>query len=82
MWRMLRIRIQQILPLSHRPAQEIDRAPYSESSTVQDMGVDHRCADTPMPEKLLDRPNVVAGREKVCGEAVAKNMRGRGLGNT
>lgn len=35
-----------------------------------------------MPEQLLHGPNVVAGREEVGREAVAKYMRGHGLGDT
>jgi hypothetical protein len=39
--------------------QKICRAPDPLATAIQDMSVDHRCADVAMPEQLLDGPNVV-----------------------
>jgi hypothetical protein len=43
---------------------------HSVAALVEDMGVDHRRADVPMPEQFLNRPDVVAVFQQVRGECV------------
>ena len=38
------------------------------------MGVNHSGADILMPQKLLNRPNVVAVLKEMSGEAVSEGM--------
>ncbi len=45
------------------------------------MGIDHRCADIPMPEQLLNRLDVVALFEQVGGEGMPKRVTTGGLRN-
>ncbi len=42
--------------------QPIRRAPYATASTVQHVGIDHRCPHVPVAQQLLDRPNVIPGQ--------------------
>ena len=57
----------------------VGRAPHAAGSTVEDMSVDHRCADVPVTEELLDGADVVVVLEEVGGEGVAKRVTGRAL---
>jgi hypothetical protein len=43
---------------------------HSVAALVEDMGVDHRRADVPMPEQFLNRLDVVAVFQQVRGECV------------
>ena len=45
-------------------------------STVEDMGVDHRCLDVTMAQEFLDRSNIVAAFEQVSGEGMPESMAG------
>lgn len=49
----------------------VERASDASAAAVQDVGVDHRGRDVGVAEEFLDRPDVVAGLEQVCGEAMA-----------
>ena len=44
------------------------------------MGVDRRSPDIGMTEKHLNRPYIIAGLQKVCGERVAKGVTADALG--
>jgi len=41
----------------------VRRAPHTQAAPVQDVGVDHRGADVPMPQQLLHRADVGTGVE-------------------
>ena len=45
------------------------------------MGVDHRRADIPVSQELLDRPDVIAVFEEMGGEGMAQGVRAGGLGD-
>src|SRR3984893_11829066 len=47
-------------------------------SAIEDVRVDHGSGHVPVPEKLLDRPDVVAVLQQVRGERVAGGMGGGG----
>ena len=59
----------------HRTVEIVRRADHSTARRVsQDVGVDHRRLDILVAEKLLDRPDVMAGHQKVGGEAVTEGV--------
>src|ERR1051326_2949528 len=60
---------------------KISRALHSKPSPVEDVRVDHRRADIPMPEELLHRADVVAGFQQVGRERVPKGVAARPLGD-
>jgi hypothetical protein len=57
----------------------VKRAAHPATTAIQQMRVDHRCADVSMAEKFLNGTNVVAGIEKVGGEGMPKRMNAAGL---
>ena len=50
--------------------QEIRGALDPAAPTVQDVGVDHGGLDAPVPQELLDRPDVVAVQQEVSCEGM------------
>lgn len=52
--------------------QRVYRALDPPTTSVEDMGVDHRGADLPVPEELLDRAGVIGVLEQVGGERVTE----------
>ena len=40
------------------------------------MGIDHGRSDIAVPQKLLNRADIVVGQQQMAGETVAKGMRG------
>ncbi len=94
--RLLGCSLLQSISLRWRPSQPslvapswgqqlIDRTAYGPAPVVQDVGLTHRRTYILVPERLLDRPNVVAvfeqvGREHVLGcLGVNPIFRGEGL---
>ena len=59
---------------SARPLQSIQRALCAAAAFLEDVGVDHRCADVCVAEQLLDGAEVVAVFEEVGRERVAKGV--------
>ena len=53
-------------------SEAIRGTPYRAPAAVEHMRVDHSRADVPMSKKLLDRADVVAILEKVCGKGMAQ----------
>ncbi len=49
-------------------SQDVHRASYAPPAAVEDVGVNHRGTDIPMPQQFLDRPDVVSVLEQVGGE--------------
>jgi hypothetical protein len=47
------------LPSVAPPGRRVERAPHPEPAAIQHVRVDHRRADVPVPQQLLDRPDVV-----------------------
>lgn len=41
---------------------------------IENVGVNHRCTDIRMPEKLLDGSDIVAILEQVCSKRMTKGM--------
>ena len=62
----------------HAPAAGLHRliqwAANGHATSVEDMGVNHRCFHVLVPEQLLHRANVVAAFEQVGGKTVAEGM--------
>jgi len=54
-------------PCSHLKA--VCRAVDATASPIQNMGVDHRGTYVLMPQKLLDRPDIVPVLKQVCGKS-------------
>ena len=50
------------------PSQAIHWAVDATPTAIQDMGVNHGRADIPVPEKLLDCPNIIAILKQVRGK--------------
>ncbi len=42
----------------------------SKTSAVEDVGIDHGSRDIGMPEKFLDRADVIAPFEEICSKRV------------
>lgn len=57
----------------------IQRTPYSETPTIEDVRVDLGGLDALMAQELLDRPDVVPRVEQVGGEGMPEGM-GGGVG--
>jgi hypothetical protein len=53
---------------------EIEGTPHTFSSSVEDVRVDHRRSDVPVPQQLLYRPNVVPFLQQVGSERMPKGM--------
>ncbi len=49
-------------------SQDVHRTSYAAPAEVEDMGVNHRRTDVPVPQQFLDRPDVVSVLEQVGGE--------------
>ncbi len=62
-------------PIQSRWLKFIERTPYR-SHGLQNMRVDHRGLQTPMPEQELDRPDIGAGGQQMRRKAVAQAMKG------
>jgi hypothetical protein len=43
----------------------VDQTPNTGGATVADMGIDHRCFDILVAEKLLGRSNIVAALKQI-----------------
>jgi hypothetical protein len=52
------------------PSAAIDGTVHPFASPIQDMGIGHRRADVPVPEQVLNCPNVIA----VFGQTGAERM--------
>src|SRR2546425_7268723 len=59
----------------------VGRAAHARRATVQDMGVNLRGGHVPVPEQLLDSPDVVVLLEKMCREGVAQRVGCAALGD-
>ena len=55
-------------------AELVERAGDGAASAVQDVRVDLRGLDAAVAELLLDRPDIGAAFEKVCGEGVPETL--------
>src|SRR5437763_2180085 len=55
----------------------IQRADHPATTTVEDMGVDHRRADVDMPEQFLHGADIVARFEQMGRKGVTQRVRGR-----
>ena len=53
---------------------EVEGTPHTFSSSVEDMRVDHRRSDVPVPQQLLYSPNVVPLLQKMGSERMPKGM--------
>ena len=53
----------------------------SPAAAVDDVGVDHRGLHAPVPQELLDRPDVISSHEEMGRERVAEGMADRVLGD-
>lgn len=49
-------------------SEAVHRAPYSEFSTVEHMGIDHCGFQAAVAQQFLDGPDVVSDFEQVSGE--------------
>jgi len=56
------------------------RAANPSAASVQRMGVDHRRADIPMTQQLLDSADVIAIFEEMCSKGMANLNDNRGWG--
>jgi len=54
-------------------------APDTPSPPVEHMGVYHRCADVLVPEKFLDRPDIIPILQEVGSERMPEGVAGDGL---
>ena len=61
---------------------EVQGAPHTFSSTIEDVRVDHRRSDVPVPQQLLYRPNVVPFLKKMGSERMPKGMTGNRFGKS
>ena len=52
----------------------VDRTADSRRTTVEDVGVDHRCFDASMAQEFLDRSDIVPVFEEVGGEGMSERM--------
>ncbi len=59
----------------------VQRAPDAPSTLIQNVRVDHRRTDVPVPEQLLDRPDVVPRLQQVRREGVTERVTRRRPGN-
>jgi len=55
-------------------AEPIGGAADPSAPSIQDMGVDHGCADISMAKKFLDRPNIVPILKQVGGKGMAEGV--------
>jgi hypothetical protein len=53
---------------------EVEGTPHTFSSSVEDVHIDHRRGDIPVPQQLLYRPNIVPFLQKVGRERMPKGM--------
>src|SRR4030095_5069421 len=61
--------------------QPVSGASDPSGTPIEDVGVDHRGADVPVTQQLLDGTNVVAFLQEVRGKRVPEGMARGGLGN-
>jgi len=57
-------------------SQDVHRAANAAPAAVEDVCVDHRGTHIPVPQQLLDRPDVVSVLEQVGGERVTECVAG------
>ena len=57
-------------------SQDVHRTSNGAPAAVEDVGVNHRRADVPVSQQLLDRPDVVSVLEQMGGERVAECVAG------
>ncbi len=50
-------------------------ASHCVSASIEHVGIDLGCFDIPVPQKLLDCPNIISILKQVRGKAVTKYMR-------
>ena len=62
-------------------SQRIQRAGDAHAAFVEDMGVDHRCADVCVTHELLNRTDVIAALQEVGREGMPKSMATRRFGD-
>jgi len=55
-------------------SEPVNRTATARRSTVEDMGIDHRCLDVAMAQEFLDRSNIVTAIEQVRGERMPECM--------
>jgi hypothetical protein len=55
-------------------SKSVNRTANARRSTVEDMGIDHRCLDVAMAQEFLDRSNIVTAFEQVRGEGMPECM--------
>ena len=60
-------------------ARSVGRTPNTRGAAIEDMRVDHRGGDVPVPEQILDRADVIAVFQEMGGERVPEGMAGGGL---
>lgn len=58
-----------------RAEEPIGWAADSPAAPVEHMGVDHRRADVPVPQKFLDRPDLLAVFQEMRGQGMAQGVR-------
>ena len=58
------------------PGDSVEGAQDSHAASVEDMGIEHRSADTCVAEELLDGSNVVAVLQEVGGKGVPHGLTG------
>src|ERR1035437_8642899 len=59
--------------------QPISWTPHPQRTLLRDVRVDHRRSHVPVPQELLNRPNVVSRLEEMRGERMAEGMATRSL---
>ena len=55
-------------------SEPVNRTANARRSTVEDMGIDHRCLDVAMAQEFLDRSNIVTAFEQVSGEGMPEGV--------
>src|SRR5436309_12288048 len=58
----------------------VGRAAHARRATVQDVGINLRGGHVPVPEQLLDSPDVVVLLQKMCREGVPQPRAGGAAG--
>jgi hypothetical protein len=61
---------------------EVEGTPHTFPSSVEDVRVDHRRRDIPVPHELLYSPNVVPLLQKMGSERMPKGMAGDPFGKS
>jgi len=82
-----RVRLRTPLPDPHSAdrkylLREVEGTPHTFSSSVEDVRVDHRRSDIPVPQQFLYRPNVVPFLPKMGSERMPKGMAGDPFGKS